>query len=207
MRLILVRHGQSEGNAGGVIQGHLDFGLTDLGRRQAQATARRLQTEPVVRVLSSPLARALQTAGAIAAEHAVAVEPEHGLLEYAIGDIAGLTAAQIAERYPEIPAAYRRGERPVFPGEEGRQAFNARIRAVMEAWSADPKVTVAVAHGGVISALCYLVLGMDHSRPGVFQVANCSLTELTLDRTGRPVITRHNDVCHLAGITTQEPPE
>lgn len=207
MRLILVRHGQSEGNAAGVIQGHLDFGLTALGRRQARATAARLAAEPVVRVLSSPLGRALETAEAIAAPHGITIEQEHGLLEYAIGDIAGMTAAEIAGRYPGISAAYRRGERPVFPGEEGREVFNARIRAVMDAWNADPKVTVAVAHGGVIAALCYLVLQMDHSRPGIFQVANCSITELVLDRAGRPLLRRHNDVCHLAGIVTQERPD
>ena len=41
-RILLVRHGQSEGNAGGIIQGRTDFGLTKLGRRQAQLTAERL---------------------------------------------------------------------------------------------------------------------------------------------------------------------
>ncbi|MCC7365565.1 MAG: histidine phosphatase family protein [Dehalococcoidia bacterium] len=206
MRLILVRHGQSEGNANGVIQGHLDFGLTELGRRQAAATARRLAGEPIERVLSSPLARALSTAEPIAEAHGVEIEPEHGLLEYAIGEIAGLRPEEIADRFPHIPEAYGRGERPIFPGEEGRETFYERIRAVMTAWSAEPKITVAVAHGGVISALCYMVTGLDHARPGAFAVANCGITELVLDRFGKPVIRHQNDTCHLRGIVTMEDP-
>ncbi|MCK9520767.1 MAG: histidine phosphatase family protein [Dehalococcoidia bacterium] len=203
MRLLLVRHGQSEGNASGVVQGHLDFGLTTLGVRQAEATAKRLAGEPIARVLTSPLTRATATAELIAASVGAAVEPEPGLREYEIGHVSGLTATEIAERHPEIPAAYRRGERPSFPGEEGREVFYKRIATVLDRWRQSGESMVAVAHGGVVSALCYTALGLDHSRPGIFRVANCSITEFSLER-GRLVLRRHNDVCHLDGILTME---
>ncbi|MGE5595828.1 MAG: histidine phosphatase family protein [Hyphomicrobiales bacterium] len=206
MRLILVRHGQSEGNATGVIQGHLDFGLTELGLRQAEATAERLAREGVERILTSPLLRASATAQILAAKCGLEIEPEPGLSEYGIGEVAGLTGAEVAQRHPEIAAAYRKGVRPVFPGEEGRERFYERIRAVFERWKASGQTTAAITHGGVISALCYDVLGLDHRRPGIFQVANCSMTIITLDRMGRPVILRHNDTCHLDGIVTVEDP-
>lgn len=204
MRLIFVRHGQSEGNAAGVVQGRMDFSLSELGRRQAVVTARRLHQESIARVVSSPLARAAETAALLAAPHGLVVEPEPALLEYDIGDVSGLTGAQIRERHPEVSAAYGRGERPMFPGEEGRPAFQARIRALLEALR-DPtsrETVVAVAHGGVINAVCGIVLGVDLRRPGVFQVANCSLTELITDRTGAYVVRRHNDICHLDGLLT-----
>jgi hypothetical protein len=54
----------------------------------------------------------------------------------------------------------------------------------------------------VIGALCHLVVGLDLRRPGAFMVGNCSLTEITQDRSGRLVIARHNDMCHLEGIET-----
>ncbi len=204
-RLILVRHGQSEGNASGVIQGRLDFGLSSLGERQAAETARRLREEKVDRILSSPLRRAAQTAELIAEPHGLVVEPEPALLEYDIGAVSGLTSAQIRERHPEISAAYARGERPRFPGEEGREAFTARLGAVLDViGSRSSEMTVvAVAHGGVVNAICALVLGVDMRRPGVFQVANCSLTELITDRSGRFVLRRQNDVCHLSGLVTE----
>ncbi len=66
MALLLVRHGQSEGNARGVIQGQLDMPLTDRGREQARSVAERLRREGgVERLVASPLARAFETAEVI----------------------------------------------------------------------------------------------------------------------------------------------
>lgn len=203
MRLLLVRHGQSEGNATGIIQGHLDFGLTELGLRQAEATAKRLANEKIDRVLASPLQRATVTARFIAEATGNVVEADSALREYGIGAVSGLTTEEIARRHPEIPEAYRKGIRPVFPGEEGREVFYERISRVVERWRESGETVVAVAHGGVVSALCYIALGMDHGRPGIFRVANCSITELALDRS-RLVIRRQNDTCHLDGIVTIE---
>ena len=204
MRLIFVRHGQSEGNASGVVQGRLDFGLSELGCRQAEETARRMKQEPIDRVLASPLRRAAETARFIAEAHGLVVEPEPALLEYDIGAVSGLTGPEIRARHPEVSAAYARGERPRYPGEEGREAFHARVSALLESLGQHRSndAIVAVAHGGVINAVCAIVLGVDVRRPGLFQVANCSLTELATDRSGRFVLRRHNDACHLDGLLT-----
>ena len=203
MRLLLVRHGQSEGNASGIVQGHLDFDLTDIGRMQAEATAERLRSEKVDRIIASPLKRAFNTAVTIAAPHGVEVEPVRGLMEYNLGDVSGLTGAQIRERYPEIGQAYAKGVRPVFPGEEGREVFAARVTAVLDEWAESKQTVVAVAHGGVITAVCYAVAGIDPQRPGLFEIANCAVTEVLLDRAGRKMLARHNDTCHLEGLLTR----
>ncbi len=203
MHLYLVRHGQSEGNARGVLQGRLDFGLSELGRRQAEATAARLLSERVDRVVSSPLLRAAQTAEAISAALGLPVEPEPALQEYDVGDVSGLTGPEIRERFPEVRAAYARGERPRFPGEEGRDVFNARVTSFLARHRDGDETIVAIAHGGVVSELCYLVLGVDGGRRGLFEVANCSITEVRRDRAGRLVLQRHNDVCHLDGLITR----
>ena len=47
-----------------------------------------------------------------------------------------------------------------------------------------------------------MIVGLDLNRPGAFMVGNCSLTEVTKDRAGRLVLSKHNDVCHLEGIET-----
>ena len=62
---------------------------------------------------------------------------------------------------------------------------------------------MAVAHGGVITALCYAVAGLNPRRPGLFEIANCAITEIVLDRGGRRAIARHNDTCHLEGLLTR----
>ena len=203
MRLILVRHGQSEGNASGIVQGHLDFDLTDLGRLQAAATAERLRSEKVDRIIASPLKRAFNTAVLIASPHGIEVEPEPALMEYNLGDVSGLTGAEIREKYPEIREAYSRGVRPAFPGEEGRDLFTARVGRILDQWAESRQTVVAVAHGGVITALCYAVAGIEIRRPGLFEIANCAVTEFTLDRAERKLIARHNDTCHLEGLLTR----
>jgi broad specificity phosphatase PhoE len=203
VRLLLVRHGQSEGNASGIVQGHLDFDLTDIGRMQAEATAESLRGEKLDRIIASPLKRAFSTAAAIAAPHRIEVEPVPGLMEYDLGEVSGLTGAQIRERFPEVGQAYARGVRPTFPGEEGRETFVARVSAVLEAWAESKQTVLAVAHGGVITAICYAVAGIDPKRPGLFEIANCAVTEVVLDRAGRRTLARHNDTCHLEDILTR----
>lgn len=201
MRLLLIRHGQSEGNAAAVVQGRLDFPLSALGRKQAELTAERMAGTGVDRVISSPLLRAAETATVIAQRLGMEWTPEPVLLEYDVGLVSGMTGPQIRERYPEIAAQYASGRRPMFPGEEGRETFFARLRGFLGGLVADDATVVAIAHGGVIGALCYAALGVDYTRPGIFQSANCSLTEIATDRTGRFVLTRHNDTCHLRRLT------
>jgi probable phosphoglycerate mutase len=185
-----------------VVQGHLDYGLSELGRQQAAATAARLASAKPGRVVASPLTRALQTAEAIAAVHGLDVEAEPALLEYDIGSISGLTGAQIRQRHPEMLEQYARGERPTFPGEEGRDVFLARVSALLGQLRGSEGTVIAVAHGGVVGALCYAALGMDYRRPGMFQVANCSITEILEDRGGNLILLRHNDICHLGELVT-----
>src|SRR5207302_1580370 len=74
VRLLLIRHAQSAGNAEGIIQGHADFPLSERGRMQAMLLAQRLGHAPAIDALySSPLSRAYDTARAIAARtgHAI----------------------------------------------------------------------------------------------------------------------------------------
>lgn len=89
MRLILVRHGESVGNAAGVLQGRLDFGLSERGLAQAKLTAERLRDAEAARVVSSPLKRAAQTAGFVAEALDLELHLEPDLAEYDIGGGAG----------------------------------------------------------------------------------------------------------------------
>ena len=89
MRLILIRHGESDGNAAGVLQGRLDYGLSERGARQARLTAERLASHGADRVLSSPLRRASTTAALIAEAMQLELALEEDLAEYDIGAGAG----------------------------------------------------------------------------------------------------------------------
>ncbi len=72
-RLVLLRHGQTEWNAGSRMQGQLDTDLTDLGREQAKAAAEVLAKRQPLAIVSSDLRRALDTATALGERSGVPV--------------------------------------------------------------------------------------------------------------------------------------
>lgn len=99
MRVYLARHGRTSLNATGVLRGHLDPSLDDVGRRQAGALADALHAtwrRPVQAVVSSPLRRATETAAPIAALARVDIEVDHRLIDRDYGPWAGRTLREIA---------------------------------------------------------------------------------------------------------------
>ncbi len=198
MTLIFVRHGQSEGNARGVITGSLDLDLTDRGREQARLVGARLASEPVAAVYASTLRRAANTGAAVAAHHSIEVERIADLDEYRYGEAEGLAWPEMVERWNLTPDDWGRG---VVPGEEGHPAFRARIGSAIDELRARHREDVAVVacHGGtIIQALGHLLELPAHASPRT-RIANCSLTVMA-HRAGRDEIVVVNDVCHLEAL-------
>jgi len=206
VRLLLIRHGESEGNAGRIFQGRTDYGLTALGEKQASLTAERLRPAGVTAIVSSPLRRAFDTAAAVGTALDLGVDVEEALLEYDIGDISGLTVQEVREKFPTLLEQWgATGKRPEIPGEEGRAVFVNRVAGFVKGldWKAEGTV-VAVTHGGVVNVACYTALGLDF--PDFFRarlafaVGNCSITEIRSDPMGRMVLAGQNDTCHVDGV-------
>ena len=91
MKLYLIRHGQTDWNVAGKIQGCHDIPLNETGRKQAQYLAEGMRNRPVTHIYSSPQIRALETARAIAASQGVEVTTLPGLreVEFGGGGLAG----------------------------------------------------------------------------------------------------------------------
>ncbi|MFQ5879528.1 MAG: histidine phosphatase family protein, partial [Dehalococcoidia bacterium] len=85
MRLILVRHGESVGNAERRLQGQGDFPLTELGREQSRRLGRYLAREGVNAVYGSTIRRAWETAEAVGEALGLAPQPLPGVEEYDFG--------------------------------------------------------------------------------------------------------------------------
>ena len=199
--LILVRHGESVGNSENRLQGQEDYGLTELGARQAALTAERIASLGTSRVYTSDLLRARATATALAVrrgQEAVLV-PE--VSEYHFGEMAGATYADLRQRFGNVSA----GER-VYPGEEGRDSFFARVTtALWRIVDAHPGESVAVvSHGGPIALFCQSVLGLPYRRPMPFSIDNCSLSLIEVEEGAaaerEAVLVSLNDTCHLDGL-------
>src|SRR6266850_2508362 len=90
-QLLLIRHGQSEGNAEQRFGGHTATPLSALGRRQAQATAQALASEPLSAIYSSDLVRAIETATPLAQLTGVEIEATESFRERSVGVMEGLT--------------------------------------------------------------------------------------------------------------------
>ena len=99
--LIVVRHGETQWNADGRIQGHRGEGLNAHGREQARAVAERLAGEDFDALISSDLERAMETARAISALTGHPIRPDRRLREWNLGVLSGLLRADADERYPQ----------------------------------------------------------------------------------------------------------
>ena len=106
-RIVLVRHGRTAHNAGGMIQGQLDVPLDDVGREQARAAAAVLAELAPAVLLSSDLARAAATADAVGAAAGTPVLLDARLRELQLGSWQGLTSEQARERFPQQWADWR----------------------------------------------------------------------------------------------------
>jgi len=154
--LILLRHGRTKANAGGLLQGRIDPDLDDLGVRQAQASAALIGN--VDRVIASPLKRAQQTAAALG----LPVETDERFIELDYGDWE-------AKPVKDVPAATWADWRADLdfrpPGGETLNELGSRVRAGLEELAADAvhNDIVIVSHVSPIKAAVAWALGTDDS--------------------------------------------
>ncbi|GFE65350.1 histidine phosphatase family protein [Litoreibacter roseus] len=182
MRLLLVRHGQSEWNASHRLQGQADINLSDVGRAQADALRSTIEGIGYCRALSSDLARVRETAARIGAPDPILTSD---LREIDVGDWTGRTTDDIVAEDEAAYLAWRAGT-GTPPGGEPWTAFVDRVSAVIEREAENRCENLLVAcHGGVIRAILQRFLNLQPA--SIIPVAPASLTALRLaNATGAP---------------------
>jgi broad specificity phosphatase PhoE len=204
MKLLLIRHGESVGNEERRVQGQSDFPLTDRGRAQAQALARRLRREQWVlsTIYASDLSRAAETAQILAAALDATVVLDARLREIDAGVLNGIVWREIEFLYPELWHDLNHSSEWVpIPGEEGAEALRARLAAALDnicARHQDGEGVALVSHGASLGMLLAHLLGLDIHRPSPFHFGNASLSIVEFRRRGL-VLSCLNDTCHLEG--------
>jgi len=156
-----LRHGESVGNAKERFQDHADFPLTDKGRAQARALAKRWHAEGMTfdQCISSPLLRARQTAETISARLNIPLELDPDWMEIDNGLIAGLTPeqAEIKAPRPDFLTPYTHyGE----TGESRWEVFLRAGRAIQHILDRRPGRFLVAAHGGILNMALYAILGI-----------------------------------------------
>jgi probable phosphoglycerate mutase len=153
----VVRHGETDWNTKGVLQGWLNVPLNERGREQARAMAEKFADADCTRVHSSPLRRALETAEIIATRLNLAPPTcDDGLRERNFGVIQGIPKAELAEQDPLLcQQVLTRNPAAVFEQGESMDEFATRIvDAVMRIAVQRPGERVLViTHGWVMDVL------------------------------------------------------
>ena len=188
-RLVMLRHGQTEFNAGSRMQGQLDTELSDLGRDQAVAAAEVLAKRQPLLIVSSDLRRALDTAVVLGERSGLPVEVDTRLRETHLGDWQGMTHLEVDVAAPGARLAWRNdatwaphgGESRVDVAQRGMPLV-AELFADQTEWGTDEpeRPVVLVAHGGLIAALTAALLKLPAANwPALGGMGNASWVQLS----------------------------
>ena len=195
--VLLLRHGRTTANAGGVLAGWTPgVGLDETGAAQVQAVGERLAKVPLAAIVSSPLDRCRQTAAAVAAGRDVEVQADDRLGEARYGDWTGRTLKELVKE-PLWKVVQQHPSAAVFPGPEGEGLAQTQARAVaaVRAWNATlgpDAVWLACSHGDVIKAILADALGLHLDQFQRIVVDPASISVITYTET-RPFVVRVND--------------
>ena len=160
-RIIAIRHGETAWNVGGRVQGHLDIGLNDKGRWQAQQAAQALAGEPIQALYASDLWRTYDTALSIASTTGLTIQTDEGLRERCFGVFEGKTFAEVEALWPDQAFSWRKRV-PDFAPEGGESLLTFRERVLhtvstLAAQNTGNQIAI-VSHGGVTASYTHLTL-------------------------------------------------
>lgn len=195
--VILLRHGRTTANAGGVLAGWTPgVQLDETGRAQVQAVGERLAKVPLAAVVSSPLERCVQTASALLPGRGLELRTDDRLGEARYGDWTGRAIKDLVKE-PLWKVVQQHPSAAVFPGPEGEGLAQTQARAVaaVRAWNAElgpEAVWLACSHGDVIKAIVADALGLHLDQFQRIVVDPASISVVTYTDT-RPFVVRVND--------------
>ena len=205
-QILLIRHGQSEGNAEGRFGGHTGTPLSVRGRQQALATANTLAHEFVTEIYSSDLPRAIETARPLAELTGCEIHLTESFRERSVGIMEGLTFEDAAQKHPDqYQALLRRDfEHVLTGGESYRQLLERAWRKLDELIEAHRGGKIAVfSHTGTICILALHLMGALEApelKPVWIASNNCGITRFDLRDDGFIRVIAVNDTRHLIGI-------
>jgi probable phosphoglycerate mutase len=190
--LILVRHGESTGNADGLLLGRIDAALTPRGLAQARSLGPSL--DGVTRMVSSPLARARDTADALGT--GLPVEIDERWVEVDYGEFDGRPLGSVPD---EVWTRWRSDQDYRPPGGESLRDAGTRVRAACEELFATdgsgargPGAVVVVSHVSPIKLATCWALGLDDGGSWRLYLATASITRISWG-TGGPVLSTFNE--------------
>lgn len=204
--VLLIRHGQSQGNAEGRFGGHTDTPLSPRGRIEAQSTAQALASEPFNAIYCSDLPRAIETASPLAKLAGIELQTAEAFRERSVGVMEGLTFEEAAAQHPEQYAALLRRdfEHVLLGGESYRQTLDRASRKLDEVIEQNRGGRIAIfTHTGTICILVLHLMGAldaPELKPVWIASRNCGISRFELRDDGFVRVVAINDTRHLEDL-------
>lgn len=199
--ILLIRHGQTDWNLAGRMQGHEDIPLNETGRLQAQALAKRLAGWPIAAIYSSDLQRCAQTA--VHLGKAVGIRPVYrsGWRERDLGALSGLTRQEVRAKYPNALSEHNRTKISP-PNGESHETLQKRSLAAFHDVAAhhSHEMVAVVSHGGILHVLVAHLLGLPAEAYGRFTMRGNTGLSIVEVHNEDIVVTCINDTGHLENI-------
>lgn len=185
MTIHLVRHGETDWNVAGRLQGWTDIPLNATGRNQARAAAEALSGRPIGAVFSSDLSRAHDTAAAIAGVAGVEVVSDAALRERSYGVAEGrLSSALNAELDGRLDDLWDDPDFAVAGGETRREVYTRLGNFLAKLLAAAPeRETVVVSHGGALRVARGWLEGIPVERLPHWSFANAEIVTVVARST------------------------
>ncbi len=209
--LLLVRHGETDWNAAGRIQGQIDIELNAVGLAQAAQLAGTLRDESFDAIYSSDLMRARQTVEPLLEHRAVSVVYEPRLRERHFGRLQGMSRPEIVAQDAEAARQLEsRDTGADFSGGESLRTFHRRCTTVLNEIVArhSAQRVLIVAHGGVLDSIYRHATGTTLAAVRTFGLRNAALNRLSVV-TRDPVqfeVVIWDDTSHLAATRDETGP-
>jgi probable phosphoglycerate mutase len=177
IRLILVRHGETDANREGRLLGQLDPGLNDAGRLQASGIAARIgpYLEGSLELISSPKLRARQTAEELSSSLGVPIRIEAGLVERHLADFDGMAVTELDTHRRALGHSFRDPTQD-WSGVDSVEQDDHVCRRALKAIGVSPEPAanskVAVTHAGVIKSIFHIIFSAAPGREGILKIRN-----------------------------------
>ncbi len=200
MRLLLLRHGETDINAAGRLQGCTDSLLTALGRQQARDLGVASLAWGPTAVYSSPLARAWDVAAEIGDLTGLSIAVEPRITEMNMGELEGVTVQEMRDGWPELYQGWRRDAGSVtMPGGESLCDVQRRAMAAfdeMDRCHGPEETVIAVTHNFTIRCIVAAVIGLPLAGINRMDLSLGSCTTIRTGSRGRR-LSAYNAVDHL----------
>ena len=198
MRILLLRHGQSEANKEHIIQGHMESPLSDLGRDQAKTVGKKLLDSKITfdAVYSSDLIRATETAKIITKILGIKkIAFDNRLREFSLGDYEGKNSQKLTENERAFLDSCWKDYSIRVPNGETVNEFVSRIKAIFDeiVTSAEEDSTILiVGHGGTLFHILSTILNIYPQDEEWFE--NCSISEIVQSQKDKKwTLVKYND--------------